>query len=63
MAKKRRTFSREFKTKIALEALKEQLTISQLAQKHNLHPNTGECLEEASKGILTRSFRDRAANR
>ena len=39
MAKKRRTFSREFKARVALEALKEQLTISQLAQKHNLHPN------------------------
>lgn len=31
--KERRTFTREFKAKVALEALKEQLTISELAKK------------------------------
>lgn len=56
MAKKRRTFSREFKTKIALEALKEQLTISQLAQKHNLHPNQVSAWKKQAKEDLLGVF-------
>jgi len=39
MKNKRRTFSSSFKAKIALEAIKEQLTLSELAQKYELHPN------------------------
>ena len=39
MAKRRKRFSREFKAKVALEALKGQLTIAQLAQKYDLHSN------------------------
>ena len=39
MRKERRTFLASFKAKIAIEAIKEQLTISELAQKHQLHPN------------------------
>ena len=38
MARKRRTFSRNFKAKVALEAMKEQMTISQIAGKHGVHP-------------------------
>jgi transposase len=36
---KRRNFSAKFKTKVVLEALKEQQTLSELAQKHKLHLN------------------------
>lgn len=39
MKNKRRKFSAAFKAKIAVEAIKEQLTLSELAQKHELHPN------------------------
>jgi transposase len=39
MKRSRRTFSAEFKAKVALEAIKEQLTMSELAQKHSIHPN------------------------
>lgn len=39
MKNKRRSFSASFKAKIAVEAIKEQKTISELAQKHQLHPN------------------------
>ena len=35
---KRRKFSSKFKTKVALEALKERETIAQLAQQYELHP-------------------------
>ena len=34
--KKRRKFSAEFKAKVVLEALKERVTIAELAQKHDL---------------------------
>jgi transposase-like protein len=39
MRKERRTFQASFKAKIAIEAIKEQLTVNELAQKHQLHPN------------------------
>lgn len=37
--KKRRKLSADFKAKVAVEALKEQQTLQQLAQKYELHPN------------------------
>ncbi len=37
MARKRRRFSPSFKAKVALEAVKETRTISDLAKKHKLH--------------------------
>ncbi|MBN2176024.1 MAG: transposase, partial [Bacteroidales bacterium] len=39
MKKQRRTFSAEFKAKVALEAIKEIKTISELAQHYQIHPN------------------------
>jgi len=39
MSVKRRNHSPEFKFRTALEAAKEQKTISQLASEFNLHPN------------------------
>lgn len=39
MKRKRQQHSAEFKAKVAIEALKEQITLSDLAQKYNLHPN------------------------
>ncbi len=35
----RRKFTAAFKTKVAIEAIKEQHTLSELASKFNLHPN------------------------
>lgn len=35
----RRKFTSKFKTKVVLEALSERFTMSQLAEKHQLHPN------------------------
>ncbi len=37
--KKRRQFSPEFRSKVALAALREELTIAELAKKYELHPN------------------------
>jgi transposase len=36
---KRRKFTSAFKTKVVLAALKEQLTMAELAQKYQVHPN------------------------
>ncbi len=36
---KRRAFSAEFKAKVAIEALKEQQTLQELANKYELPPN------------------------
>jgi len=39
MAKKRQTFSKDFKAKVALEALREESTIQEIAVKYGVHPN------------------------
>ena len=39
MGRKRQTFSKEFKAKVALEALREESTIQEIAVKHGVHPN------------------------
>lgn len=56
MAKKRRTFTREFKAKVASEALKEQLTISELAKKYSLHPNEVSSWKKQAKEDLLEVF-------
>ncbi len=39
MKRTKRKFSSGFKTKVVLEALKEQQTIRELSEKYELHPN------------------------
>jgi transposase len=39
MARKRETRSSEFKAKVALEALREESTLQELAVKYQVHPN------------------------
>jgi len=38
MTKKRQQFSNEFKAKVALEALKEHKTVSEIASEFEIHP-------------------------
>jgi len=54
MRKKRQNHSAEFKAKVAIEALKEQKTISELSVLYQVHPNQistwkKEFLENASQ--------------
>ena len=39
MKRTRRTFSSDFKAKVAVEAIKEVKTISEIAQHYQVHPN------------------------
>jgi transposase len=39
MKRSRRKFSSKFKSKVAIEALKEQMTLQELAAKYEVHPN------------------------
>lgn len=39
MSSKRKSFSASFKTKVALEAIKEEYSINELASKYEVHPN------------------------
>ena len=52
----RKSFSAEFKSKVALEAIKEQTTINEIATKYQVHPNhvctwKKELLDESEKLI------------
>jgi transposase len=58
--KTRRKFSADFKAKIVIEALKERVTIEQIAQKYELHPNQittwkKEFINNASAAFSTES--------
>lgn len=39
MKKSRRTFTADFKAKVAIEAIKEIKTVSELSQLYQVHPN------------------------
>ena len=65
MKRERRKFSAAFKSKVAIEALKEQMTLQELAKKFDVHPNqiTGwkrEFIENASVVFESKSFNDSA---
>ena len=39
MAKKRQSFSKDFKAKVTLEALREESTVQENTVKHGVYPN------------------------
>ncbi len=49
MTGKRKRYSADFKAKVALEALRGELTTTQLASKHGIHQNDGGGVEEAGR--------------
>jgi transposase len=39
MTRKRRNFSSEFKAKVALEALREEMSMVEISKRYDVHPN------------------------
>jgi len=53
MVGKRKRYSAEFKAKVAIEALRGELTTSQLASKHGVHQTmVGERKRQATEGLV-----------
>jgi transposase len=52
MSKTRRRFSAEFKAKVALEALRGDVTIQEIASRHKIHPNqVSQWKKQATGGL------------
>lgn len=60
--KTRRRFTAEFKAKVALEAIRGERTISELATKHQLHPNQITQWKRQAVENLAKAFEDRASD-
>ena len=61
MTGKRKRYSADFKAKVALEALRGELTTAQLASKHGIHQTmVGEWKKQAMEGLAA-VFSDRSA--
>ena len=51
---KRKRYSAEFKAKVAMEALRGELTVSQLATKHGVHQTMiGDWKRQAMDGLVS----------
>jgi len=64
---KRRNFSADLKAKVAIEAIKGQRTVSEIAARYNVHPNVvtqwkKALLEHAPEAFGDSRARDRAAD-
>ena len=60
---KRRKFTAELKTKVALAAIREEETVSQISRRYKVHPNQiykwkQEFLENADKVFMTENERN-----
>lgn len=60
--KTRRRFTAEFKAKVALEAIRGERTISELATKHQLHPNQITQWRRQAIENLAKAFDDKASD-
>jgi len=59
MSRKRRSFSPEFKARVALEALSGEQTLSELASKYGVHPNQISTWKKQAKEGIVESFSGR----
>lgn len=59
----RRKFSSEFKARVALEALREELTLSELAKKYNIHPNQISTWKKQAIEGLSATFSGKSEDR
>ena len=60
--KTRRRFTAEFKAKVALEAIRGERTISDLATTHQLHPNQITQWKRQAIENLAKAFDDKATD-
>lgn len=60
--KTRRRFTAEFKAKVALEAIRGERTISELATKHQLHPNQITQWKRQAIENLAKAFEEKATD-
>jgi len=58
MARNRRTFDPAFKAKVAAEALKERHSLSELAARFELQPNTISLWKQRAIDYLPNAFQD-----
>jgi transposase-like protein len=49
----RRKFTAEFKAKVAMEALQERSTVSELSKRYDVHPNL---ITQWKKSLISNSF-------
>ena len=63
MMGKRRRYGADFKAKVALEALRGELTAAQLATKHGIHPTMVSDWKRQATDGLTAVFSERSAAR
>lgn len=56
MSKSRRKFTAEFKTRVALDALSEEQSLSELASKHGVHPNQISQWKQQAKEQIAAGF-------
>jgi len=66
MSQKRKQYSAEFKAKVALAAIREEMTVAQLSQKHGIHPTLvnqwkRQLLEHAAEVFAGGAKKDDAA--
>ncbi len=59
--RKRRKFAPEFKAKVALEALAGELSLSEIAAKHDVHPNLVQQWRRHAKETMPDLFAGKAA--
>jgi len=59
----RRRFSAEFKAKVALEAIKGDATVAELATKHELHPTQIAAWKREAVEKLAQVFDDKSPDR
>ena len=59
--RKRRKFAPEFKAKVALEALAGELSLAELAAKHDIHPNLLQQWRRHAKESMADLFSGKAA--
>ena len=63
MPRKRRRFAPELKAKIALEALREESTLAELAAKYDVHPNMIANWKKQAKEGMADIFAGKTAQR